>query len=48
MGKVPSNRVGVIKDDNNRFENDYAPKYLANPMTALNMKPFIDAVGVVM
>jgi hypothetical protein len=31
LGKVPSNRVGVIKDDNNRFENDYAFKVVSQP-----------------
>ncbi len=30
-GRVPLNRVGVIKDDNNRFENDYDPKVANQP-----------------
>jgi len=35
LGMVPSNRVGVIKDDNNRFENDYASKGISQSNDSL-------------
>lgn len=31
LGRVPFNRIGIIKDDNNRFENDYTQDKLDQP-----------------
>lgn len=31
FNKIPLNRVGIIKDDNTRFENDFDPKVTNQP-----------------
>lgn len=31
LGRIPINRIGIVKDDNNRFENDYDPSVSIQP-----------------